>query len=89
MSKIPFAELDGREEKTRLLRNAAYSFLGSKEQYDKATYMAQSLACRAAMLEWFIERQNLSAAEYTQANNAYLGLCKLLASVQVEAEVNG
>ena len=76
MKNKPFPNLDGREEKTRQLRKAAIDILGGEEEYDSASYVSRSLACRAAMLDWAIDNNELTVSELSQANNSYLGLCK-------------
>lgn len=80
MNNKPFPNLDGREERTRQLRNAAMDLVGGEVEYMDATYMVQSLACRAATLGWAIDNNDLSFSELTQATNAYLGICKKIES---------
>lgn len=75
MENKPFPNLDGRQERTRFLRESAIALLGGEESYDSASYMRRSLACRAATLSWMIDNDSLSVSELTQANNAYLGIC--------------
>jgi len=76
MKNKPFPNLDGREEKTRQLRQSAIALIGSEEEYDSASYMERSLACRASVLDWIMENEKLSVSELTQANNAYIGIVK-------------
>lgn len=78
----PFANLDGREEKTRQLRRMAFDILGGEDQWGESSYMIQSLACRAAALSWMIDNNDLTASEFTQANNAYLGITRRLSEPQ-------
>lgn len=71
ITEKPFYNLDGRESRTRQLREYAYMLANGKDKYYLSPYAYQSLCRMGALALWSIDSEDLDAGEAIEAVRLY------------------